>query len=67
MKRNFAVTTLVLLLAMNIGSGWTQRIDRQMLRIESSLCSDADVRACIEQGLDAERKLRSRAQTCAKA
>ncbi|WP_139311699.1 hypothetical protein [Desulfovibrio sp. DV] len=60
MKRNFAVTALALLLALHIGSGWTQGIDRQMFKIESSLCEDVDSRVCTEQLLEAERKVKSR-------
>ena len=64
MKSHFALTALAVVLAMNIGSGWTQRIDRQMLAIESSLCSDVDDRVCTERALDAQRKLKSRAAVC---
>jgi len=64
MKSHFALTALAVVLAMNIGSGWTQRIDRQMLTIESSLCNEVDDRICAEQSLEAERKLKSRATVC---
>ena len=60
MKKNFAVTALALLLAVHIGSGWTQGVDRQLFKIESSLCEDVDTRVCTEQMLEAQRKVKSR-------
>lgn len=62
MKSNFAATALVVLLAMNLGSGWTQSIDRQMFKVESSLRDEVDTRISTEQLLDTERKCRSRFQ-----
>ena len=62
MKHHFAATALALVLAMNIGSGWTPGIDRQMVKIESSLCDVVESRTSTEQMLEAQRKYKSRAQ-----
>ncbi|KHK00607.1 hypothetical protein [Desulfovibrio sp. TomC] len=62
MKSKFAATMLTLFLTMNLGSGWTQRLDHQIWKIESSLRDAVETRVSTEQLLDAERKCRSRAQ-----
>lgn len=67
MRKNIAITVLSLVLAMNIGSGYTRRIDHQLSKIESSLCERFDSRTCTEQALEAERKVRSRWPLLARA
>lgn len=66
MRRNIAVTVLSLVFLMNIGSGYTQKIDHQLSKIESSLCERFDNRLFTEQLLETERKTRARAVCAAK-
>jgi len=67
MRKNIAVTVLSIFFVMNVGSGYTHRIDHQLSRIESSLSERFDYRIFTEQALEAERKLRSRLASSAKA
>ncbi|EFL49951.1 hypothetical protein DesfrDRAFT_3320 [Solidesulfovibrio fructosivorans JJ]] len=67
MRKNIAITVLSIVFIMNIGSGYTRRIDRQLSKVESSLGERFDDRAFVEQALEAERKLRSRLSVSAKA
>lgn len=67
MRKNIAVTVLSIVFVMNVGSGYTRRIDHQLARIESSLSERFDNRIFTEQALEAERKLRSRLASSARA
>lgn len=59
MEKNFAAVTLTIVLTMNIGSGFIQKIDRRMVKFESALCEEMYNRTCTEQILEVERKLKS--------
>jgi len=60
MKRNIAIVVLALVFSMNVGSGYTQRVDHRLYKIESSLCEKLEDRRGTEQMLEAERKMKSR-------
>lgn len=64
MKKSMAITALSLVLVMNIGSGYTRRIDHRLSTIESSLFEKLENRECTEQALELERKTKSRATPC---
>jgi hypothetical protein len=66
MKKNFAVVILSLVLSMNLGSGYTQRIDHRMSKLESSLFDKLEDRLGVERLLEAERKARTRPRICHK-
>lgn len=67
MRKNIAITVLSIVFVMNVGSGYTRRIDHQLAKVESSLSERFDNRAFTEQALEAERKGRSRWPLAAKA
>lgn len=59
MEKHFAAVALTIVLTMNIGSGFIQKIDQKMVKFESALCEEMYDRTCTEQILEGERKLKS--------
>ena len=61
MKKSMAVTALSLVLVMNVGTGYTPKIDHRLSSVESALFDKLENRAITEQALELIRKMKSRA------